>query len=72
VPNERQELKTKNAGRQKTKHFHSVYLVQLSIPQVGQLLALFLSHMFLFALSLSCCTVFSIDGNVFVYDLMRV
>jgi len=58
VPNERQELKTKNAGRQKIKLFHSVYLVQLSIPQVGQSLGLFYFHMFVFSLSLSCCSVF--------------
>ena len=58
VPNERQELKTKNAGRQKIKLYCSVYSVQLSVSEVGQSLGLFFSHIFVFALSLSCCTVF--------------
>jgi hypothetical protein len=58
VPNERQELKTKNAGQQKIKLFHILYLVQLSILQTRQSLGLLFSHMFVFALSLSCCTVF--------------
>jgi hypothetical protein len=58
VPNERKVLKTKNAGRQKIKLFHILYLVQLSILQDGQSLGLLFSHMFVFALSLSCCTVF--------------
>jgi hypothetical protein len=58
VPNERQELKTKNAGRQKIKLFHILYLVQLSILQTGQSFGLLFYHMFFFALSMSCCTVF--------------